>query len=47
VVRCGYACQAYLYCRSGQPLTLIVWDFKRWSMKQAVDYMKKLDVRFE
>ncbi|MBE6373790.1 MAG: hypothetical protein E7055_17190 [Lentisphaerae bacterium] len=47
VVRSGYACQAYLYCRPGQTLTLIVWDFKRWSMKQAVDYMKKLDVKFE
>ena len=47
VIRSGYACQAYLYCRKNQPFTVILWDFKRWSMKQAVEYMKKLDVKFE
>ncbi len=47
VLRCGYACQAYLYVKKGQPVSLILWDFRNWSMKQAADYMKKLDVNFE
>lgn len=47
VIRCGYACTSYLYYRKGQTANLIFWDFKGWSAKQAVDYMKKLDVKFE
>lgn len=48
MIRCGYACQAYLYCRQkGKPFSLILWDFKGWSVRQAVDYMKKLDIKFE
>lgn len=47
IVRSGYACTASFYNKKKTPVSLVLWDFKGWSMKQAVDYMKKLDVKFE
>lgn len=46
-MRCGYACTAYLYMNPGVDSTFIFWDFKRQSLKQALDYMSKLDIKFE
>ncbi|MBQ6471814.1 MAG: hypothetical protein IJJ33_07515 [Victivallales bacterium] len=46
-LRCGYGCNAYLHIGKGKVFSVILWDFKGWSMKQAVEYMSKLDITFE
>lgn len=43
---CGYACTAYLYMKPGTDAAVILWDFKGKSIKQALDYMKKLNIKF-
>ena len=46
-MRVGYACSAYLYMNPGVDATFIFWDFKGQSLKQAQEYMSKLDIKFE